>query len=83
MDDPLLTAISEALRTHGVDDPRAVLAAADAAVRVLGRDRCTHSLAVHNAHHLTLVDHCPYCTPAIGAPPPARRMSTVPTQGLL
>lgn len=36
MDDPLLTAVAGALREHGVTDPKAVLAAADAAPRKSG-----------------------------------------------
>lgn len=83
MDDELLTAVAEALRAHGVTDPQAVISAADAAVRVLGRDRCTHSRAVHDRHHITPVDGCPYCSRNI--PPQIRKFgtSTVPTGGLL
>jgi DNA-binding helix-hairpin-helix protein with protein kinase domain len=84
-DDPLLTSIAQALREHGITDPRAVLSAADAAVRVLGRDRCICRQAVHVQHHHTPVDRCPWCAKAAAAPPPARKPSTVtvPTGGLL
>lgn len=83
-DDPLLTAVAQALREHGVTDPRAVLAAADAAVRVLGRDRCVCRQSVHAQHHHTPVDRCPWCMK--GAAPPVQRKPgtvTVPTGGLL
>lgn len=69
MDDPLLTAVAEALREHDVTDPRAVIAAADAAERVLGRDRCVCRQSVHSAHHRTRVDGCPWCSKA-AAPAP-------------
>lgn len=78
-DDPLLTAVAEALREHGVTDPQAVLAAAGAAERILGRDRCIHSRAVHNEHHLTVVDGCPWCTKT----GPSKSTATVPTGSLL
>lgn len=83
MDDELLTAVSEALRVHGVTDPRAVVAAADAAVRVLGRDRCVCRRSVHLQHHDTPVDRCPWCSPAIVPKPRKRSMETVPTNDLL
>lgn len=79
MDDSLLTAVAEALREHGVTDPKAVLAAAGAAERVLGRDRCVHSRAAHAQHHCTVVDGCPWCAKA----GPVKRAATVPTGGLL
>jgi uncharacterized Fe-S cluster protein YjdI len=82
-DDPLLTAVAVALREHGVDDPRTVLAAADAAVRVLGRDRCVCKRAVHAEHHLTPVARCPWCAPDAAPVPRARQTVTVPTSGLL
>lgn len=82
-DDPLLTAVAEALREHGVTDPNAVTSAACAAVRVLGRDRCTHSRAVHNRHHETPVERCPYCTPGAVPKPRKRGVKEVPTGGLL
>lgn len=85
MDDPLLTAVAEALRGHGVTEPRAVLAAADAAVRVLGRDRCVCRQSVHAAHHLTFVPDCPWCAkPAARVPKPGKSaVDEVPTGGLL
>lgn len=83
MDDPLLTAVAKALRGHGITDPHAVMDAAEAAERVLGRDRCTHSRAIHNQHHHAPVDGCPYCAPR--AVPKTRKSGTetVPTGGLL
>lgn len=83
MDDPLLTAVARALREHGVTDPKAVMDAADAAVRVLGRDRCIHSRAVHNEHHAAPVDRCPYCSPRAVPKPKKSGTETVPTGGLL
>lgn len=85
MDDPLLTAVAEALREHGVTDPRAVLAASDAAVRILGRDRCVCRQGVHQEHHLTFVPGCPWCSSPAGAAPKPRKSGTetVPTGGLL
>jgi DNA-binding helix-hairpin-helix protein with protein kinase domain len=47
-----------------LDDPRNIAAAAAlAAVRVLGRDRCIHVKAVHAEHHARTgpVDGCPWC----------------------
>lgn len=83
MDDPLLTAVAEALREHGISDPRAVLAAADAATRVLGRDRCVCRQAAHVQHHDVPVECCSWCKP--GAAPKTRKRGTetVPTGGLL
>jgi hypothetical protein len=83
MDDPLLTAIGEALRGRGISDPRAVMAAADAAVRVLGRDRCVCRQAAHVQHHEAPVECCSWCKP--GKVPKARKRGTetVPTGGLL
>lgn len=83
MDDPLLTAVAEALREHGVTDPRAVIAAADAAELVLGRDRCVCRQSVHAAHHRTRVDGCPWCSNAAAPVPRKGGTSTVPTGGLL
>jgi hypothetical protein len=82
VDDPLLTAVAEALREHGVTDPKAVFAAAGAAERVLGRDRCVCRQSVHVRHHRTTVDGCPWCAKAAAA---LRESSTatVPTGGLL
>jgi hypothetical protein len=77
--------MAEALRRHGVTDPKAVIAAADAAVLVLGKDRCICRRDVHAQHHHSPVDRCPWCHPA--AVPKARKRKsgtdTVPTQGLL
>lgn len=83
MDDELLTAVAGALRENGVTDPRAVMAAADAAVRVLGRDRCVCRQAAHVQHHNAPVDGCSWCKP--GKVPKARKRGTetVPTGGLL
>lgn len=83
MDDELLTAIAGELRTHGIDNPQAVLAVADVAVRILGRDRCVCRKAVHLQHHDTPVDRCPWCRPAAVPAPKPRGMDTVPTGGLL
>lgn len=83
MDDPLLTAVAEALRENGVTDPRAVLAAADAAVSVLGRDRCVCRQAAHVQHHDAPVDGCSWCKPGCARKPKKRGTTTVPTGGLL
>lgn len=84
MDDPLLTAVAEALREHGVTDPKAVIAAADAAELVLGRDRCVCRQSVHAAHHRTRVNGCPWCSKSTAAPAPRKiGTATVPTGGLL
>jgi hypothetical protein len=85
VDDELLTALAEALREHGVANARAVLAVADVAVRILGRDRCVCRRAVHDAHHAATVERCPYCSPGTMPAPRRGRRSTevVPTQGLL
>lgn len=83
MDDPLLTAVAEALREHGVTDPKAVLAAADAAERILGRDRCVCRQPVHLQHHLSPVPGCPWCQPATVPKARKRGAATVPTDGLL
>ncbi|MFF7308128.1 hypothetical protein [Streptomyces sp. NPDC008137] len=61
MTDPLHTALAAALAPYGITDPAAITAAADAAVAVLGRDRCTCRAAIHNEHHHTAVDGCPWC----------------------
>jgi hypothetical protein len=58
----LHTAITAALAEHGINHPAAVEATVQAAVAVLGRDRCTHSQGVHADHHRTPVDNCPWCT---------------------
>lgn len=83
MDDPLLTAVAEALREHGVTDPKAAIAAADAAERILGRDRCVCRQSVHAAHHRTRVDGCSWCSPAAVPAPRRSDAVTVPTGGLL
>ena len=83
MDDPLLTSVAEALRKHGVTDPKAVIAAADAAELVLGRDRCVCRQGVHAAHHRTRVDGCPWCSPRATPKPKKSWTETVPTGGLL
>jgi DNA-binding helix-hairpin-helix protein with protein kinase domain len=83
MNDPLLTALTTALAGHGITDPAAVTAAANAAVSVLGRDRCVCQRAIHSQHHHSPVPGCPWCTPA--QPPQPARPGTddVPTRGLL
>lgn len=84
MDDELLTAVAEALRGTGVTDPRAVLATADAALRVLGRDRCTHSKPLHLQYHVRPVRGCAWCHPGEVAKARRRRTVTVPVRdGLL
>lgn len=83
MDDELLTALAEALRAHGVADARAVIAAADVAVRILGRDRCVCRQTVHAQHHATEVAGCPWCRPGQTPSPGRRKTADVPTQGLL
>jgi len=83
MDDPLLTAVGKALLEHGVTDPRAVMAAADAAVRVLGRDRCVCRQAAHVQHHDAPVEGCSWCKPGKVPAPRRRGTSTVPTGGVL
>ena len=83
VDDPLLTAIAEALRECGVTDPRAVIAAADAAVRVLGRDRCVCRQAAHVQHHEVPVEGCSWCKPGAARKPGKQGTATVPTGGLL
>ncbi|MFD1308992.1 hypothetical protein [Streptomyces kaempferi] len=84
--DPLMEAIATAvfeLCEHSdsgglvVDDPRNIAAAASlAAIRILGRDRCVHSKAVHNTHHVgSPVPDCAWCTttsPADRTTPEAR-----------
>ncbi len=70
--DPLMEAIANAVYEQcetgdgGIvhDDPRNIAAAAaGAALAILGRDRCTHSKATHNAHHKPGPVHdCPWCT---------------------
>lgn len=82
-EDPLLTAVAEALREHGISDPQAVLAAAAAAVRVLGRDRCVCRQSVHATHHLTLVPGCPWCAKPAAKVPKQNAVEEVPTGGLL
>jgi DNA-binding helix-hairpin-helix protein with protein kinase domain len=59
--DPLHAALAAVLARHGITDPDAVTDAADAAVAVLGRDRCTCRASVHDEHHHTVVDDCPWC----------------------
>ena len=83
MDDELLTAIAGELRSYGIDHPQAVLAVADVAVRILGRDRCVCRQPMHVQHHLTPVDGCPWCKPGSVPAPRLRRTDTVPTGGLL
>lgn len=85
MDDELLTAVAQALREHGITDPKAVIAASDAAVRVLGRDRCVCRQGVHREHHHTFVPGCPWCSKPAGAATAAGKSGadTVPTGGLL
>lgn len=89
MTDPLLTALTAALAPHGVTDPAAITAAANAAVAVLGRDRCVCRASVHAEHHATAVDGCPWCAKAAetvatpAASPAVGGMDTVPTGGLL
>lgn len=85
MDDPLLTAIAGELRAHGIDHPQAVLDVAAVAVRILGRDRCVCRRPVHQAHHLTFVPGCLWCSTPAGAVPKTgkSRTETVPTGGLL
>lgn len=82
MDDELLTALADALRAHGIADARAVIAAADVAVRILGRDRCVCRPAAH-AHHAAPVANCPWCRPDACPAPRRRRTDDVPTGGLL
>jgi hypothetical protein len=62
--DPLTQALADALAAHGITDPAAIQVAAEAAVAVLGRDRCTCRAATHHQHHQAPVDGCPWCTPA-------------------
>ncbi|WP_225825634.1 hypothetical protein [Streptomyces naphthomycinicus] len=79
-DDPLHTALTEALRPHGITNPAAIHAAAHAAIQILGRDRCTHYRATHDDHHHTPVDGCPWRTthsPGDRHPQPAA--TTIPT----
>ncbi|MFJ5973553.1 hypothetical protein [Streptomyces sp. NPDC093060] len=61
LDDPLYVAIAAALRDHGITQLAAIQAAVDAALDVLGRDRCIHDSRIHNDHHHTPVDGCPWC----------------------
>ncbi|MFI6032990.1 hypothetical protein ACIBBD_02170 [Streptomyces sp. NPDC051315] len=58
----LHAAITAALADHGINHPAAVEAAVQAAVAVLGRDRCTHDRNIHTQHHRTPVHGCPWCT---------------------
>lgn len=71
--DPLMEAIAAAVfeqcgrSDSGMlveDDPRNIAAAASlAAIRILGRDRCVHSKAIHNDHHTdSPVPDCAWCT---------------------
>ena len=87
MTDPLLTALTVALAPHGVSDPAAITAAANAAVAVLGRDRCVCRASVHQQHHQTVVDGCPWCAKTAEAKPAAEPavggMDTVPTGDVL
>lgn len=69
--DPLMEAIAAAVaelceRSDSgrlvLDDPRNIAAAAaPAAVRILGRDRCIHYRGTHDLHHITPVNGCPWC----------------------
>ena len=83
MDEELLNAVAEALREHGVMEPKAVMAAASAAASVLGHDRCVCRQAVHLRHHDAPVERCPWCRPGEVPAPRKRGTSTVPTGGLL
>lgn len=81
--DPLYVALAAALTPHGPVTAAAIQAAAQAARRVLGTDRCTHDRITHAQHHTIPVDGCPWCmtsSPADRAPaPPA--VTTVPLTG--
>lgn len=82
--DPLHTALAAALAPHGITDPAAITAAADTAVAMLGRDRCTCRASIHQQHHHTHVDGCPWCAKALDATQPAASgMAVVPTGGVL
>lgn len=82
--DPLLAALAATLAAHGITDPDTVTAAADAAVTVLGRDRCVCRASVHQQHHHTAVNGCPWCAKTAAAGQPvASGVAVVPTRGLL
>jgi len=83
VNDPLLAALTTALAEHGVTDPEAVTGAANAAVAVLGRDRCVCRRTVHDQHHAAPVPGCPWCTPAQPRLPTRPGTDDVPTGGLL
>ncbi|MGY1579186.1 hypothetical protein [Streptomyces sp. MN13] len=84
MTDPLLQALADALAAHGVTNPAAVTAAANAAITVLGRDRCVCRQATHAQHHHAPAPGCPWCAKAAETPPLPPRPGTddVPTRGL-
>lgn len=59
--DPLYVALATALTPYGPVTHTAIRDAADAALRVLGGDRCTHQADTHQQHHTSPVDGCPWC----------------------
>lgn len=81
--DPLYVALAAALTPHGPVTAAAIQAAAQAARRVLGTDRCTHDRVIHTQHHTTAVDGCPWCTTSSPAdqPPTPPTATTVPLTG--
>ena len=94
--DPLMEAIAAAVYERcetgdgGIvhDDPRNVAAAAaQAAVTILGRDRCTCRQSAHARHHTDgPVPGCPWCMTrdhADPTPPACPGPDTVQTGGLL
>ncbi|WP_432136795.1 hypothetical protein, partial [Streptomyces sp. bgisy154] len=63
--DGLIAAIGDALTPHGPTSTTAIHDAAQAAIRVLGTDRCTHHSDTHHKHHTSPVNGCPWCVTAI------------------
>ncbi|MFD5814379.1 hypothetical protein [Streptomyces sp. NPDC127038] len=68
--DPLHTALTRTLAAHGITNPVLAAALTDTAVRILGRDRCTHHWDTHDQHHPTTVTDCPWCAARDERPAP-------------